>query len=162
FRLFVNNTVISNSKRRSIRMIRRHIGLICSLVVGFALLRLAFSQSDVGGFWMALSQARTDYLLWAFALIVLAYLIRGVRLPIWFLELSYGDSLALIFIGFMGNNILPGRLGELLRTECAAKKTGTGRTSSLASVAAERILDGVVLGLFGLAAIMLAPLGQQM
>jgi uncharacterized protein (TIRG00374 family) len=49
----------------------------------------------------------------------------------------------------MGNNVLPARLGEVLRADWIAKRSsnGFGRTSALALIAAERILDGVVLSL---------------
>jgi len=67
-----------------------------------------------------------------------------------------------VLIGFMGNNVLPARLGEVLRSHCAAAKTSDdrGRTNVLASVAAERILDGLILGVFALLATKLVAMDR--
>ena len=50
-------------------------------------------------------------------------------------------------IGFMANNILPARAGELVRSYGATRLVGVPFTTALASVAVERIFDGVVIGL---------------
>ena len=64
----------------------------------------------------------------------------------------------------MGNNLLPARLGELLRAHCAAVKTDDdrGRTTALASIAAERILDGTVLAVFGLLSLLLVSVDARL
>src|SRR5207245_938004 len=65
--------------------------------------------------------------------------------------------------GFMGNNLLPARLGEVLRAHCAAASgDDRGRTAALASIAAERILDGLILALFGLVAIATVPIDRRL
>lgn len=48
-------------------------------------------------------------------------------------------------IGFMANNLLPARAGELARTYAAARLTGVRFTTAAASIAVERVLDGLVL-----------------
>jgi uncharacterized protein (TIRG00374 family) len=48
-------------------------------------------------------------------------------------------------IGFMANNLLPARAGELARTYAVARLTGIRFTAAVASVAIERVLDGLVL-----------------
>ena len=50
-------------------------------------------------------------------------------------------------IGFMANNILPARAGELVRSFAATRLVGVPFTTALASVAVERVFDGVVIGL---------------
>jgi dolichyl-phosphate beta-glucosyltransferase len=112
----------------------------------------------------AVRHARASALLLAVSLMAAAYILRGARWRIWERGLSYWNSLRLILIGFMGNNILPARMGEVLRAHCAAAKTDSdrGRSAVLGSVAAERILDGLVLGVFGLAAIALVPLTHRL
>jgi hypothetical protein len=93
-----------------------------------------------------------------------ADLLRGWRWRIWQRSLSYWNSLRVILIGFMGNNILPARLGEILRAHCASAKAnnGWGRTAALSSIAAERILDGLVLGAFGVIAISIAHVDSRL
>lgn len=58
-----------------------------------------------------------------------------------------------IAIGFMANNVLPFRAGEVLRSIAITRLTRTRLTSALSSIAAERLFDGVALVLilvFGL------------
>ena len=53
-------------------------------------------------------------------------------------------------IGFMANNILPFRAGELVRVFAATKLSGVRFTAAMSSVAMERIFDGLTLiGLLG-------------
>jgi uncharacterized protein (TIRG00374 family) len=57
-----------------------------------------------------------------------------------------------VAIGFMANNVLPGRAGEVVRAYAGTELIGVPFPSSLASVGIERIFDGVVLvGLLALA-----------
>lgn len=48
-------------------------------------------------------------------------------------------------IGFMANNLLPARAGELARTYAAGRLTGVRFSAAVGSVAVERVLDGLVL-----------------
>ncbi|MBI4420460.1 MAG: flippase-like domain-containing protein [Gemmatimonadetes bacterium] len=55
-------------------------------------------------------------------------------------------------IGFMANNLLPARAGEFARAFAASRLTGTRFAAALASVAVERIMDGIAMvGLMTLA-----------
>jgi dolichyl-phosphate beta-glucosyltransferase len=71
---------------------------------------------------------------------------------VWVKDLTYWDSFKLILVGFMGNNVLPARMGEVLRAHCAADKINNtnGRTATLASIVIERVLDGFVLAIGGI------------
>lgn len=57
-------------------------------------------------------------------------------------ELPAGALWHATAIGFMANNVLPFRAGELVRVYAAHRLAGVGFTASLASVAAERLFDG--------------------
>ena len=144
-------------------MKRRFTQFVVSLVLGGLLLHAVFWRVDLRQTMVRVRQAHASLLIVGAALMVVAYLLRGARWRIWERGLSYWDSLRLILIGFMGNNILPARLGEILRAHCASAKTGSdrGRTTALASIAAERILDGLILGVFGLVGIALVPLDHR-
>lgn len=55
-------------------------------------------------------------------------------------------------MGFMANNTLPFRLGELLRSYAASRLGGVPLTAAISSIAVERALDGLTLvGLLGFA-----------
>lgn len=68
------------------------------------------------------------------------YLLRleGATLP--FTPLWHATA-----IGFMANNVLPARAGEVVRAYAARKLTGVRFSTAFASVAVERMLDGIVL-----------------
>jgi dolichyl-phosphate beta-glucosyltransferase len=135
---------------------------VISIGVGGILLYEVLANVGLHETIASVRQSRPSFLILGFALMVLAYLVRSARWLIWESSLSYWNSLRLILIGFMGNNILPARLGELLRAHCTSPKTSDdrGRTTALASISAERILDGVTLATFGLAGIALVPIGR--
>jgi dolichyl-phosphate beta-glucosyltransferase len=126
----------------------------------YALLR----RFDLQGTMDFVRSARQDLLTLGGLLMVVAYVLRAVRWRIWERSLSYWDSFRLILIGFMGNNVLPARLGEILRAHCAAAKTpeDRGRTTALASIAAERVLDGLILASFGLVSITLVTVDARL
>src|ERR1035441_8016830 len=143
---------------------KRLFQFLISLVLGGLVLRAVLRQFDFSQMSAALRQAHLNLLLLGLVLMVAAYLLRGARWRIWETSLSYWDSLRLILIGFMGNNVLPARLGEILRVHCASAKAGDhrGRTALLASIAAERILDGLVLATFGVIGIALVPVDGRL
>ncbi|MDW5594588.1 lysylphosphatidylglycerol synthase transmembrane domain-containing protein [Conexibacter stalactiti] len=58
------------------------------------------------------------------------------------------DVYALTPIGYMGNNVLPARGGELLRTFLLGSRTeGSTKRTILGTILAERVLDAVALGI---------------
>ncbi len=62
-----------------------------------------------------------------------------------------------VVIGYMGNNILPWRIGELLRAYVLKRNEQVRISSSLATVIAERIFDGLVMLLFVFVGLPTAP-----
>ena len=59
-----------------------------------------------------------------------------------------------VVVGYMANNLLPMRLGELVRSYYVGEREGISKTSALATIFVERVLDALVL-LFFIAAISL-------
>ncbi|MGI8844639.1 MAG: lysylphosphatidylglycerol synthase transmembrane domain-containing protein [Thermoleophilaceae bacterium] len=55
------------------------------------------------------------------------------------------DCYGLTTVGYMGNNVLPARAGELLRVVLLDQKVKAGKRTLLGTVVAERILDLLVL-----------------
>lgn len=56
------------------------------------------------------------------------------------------DVYALVPVGYMGNNVLPARGGELLRTFLLGGKVDATKRTILGTIVAERVLDAVALG----------------
>lgn len=99
--------------------------------------------------WAELRRARPLALLGAVVLSTAAFPLRTIR---WrYLLRRDGVELPLIplwhatAIGFMANNLLPARAGELARGYAARKLTGVRLSAALGSIAVERVLDGLVL-----------------
>lgn len=143
---------------------KRFIQFVVSAAVSLALLAVLRRYFDTKQTLALLSDANGASMLAGFLLMVLAYAVRGARWRIWENGLGYWDSLRLILIGFMGNNVLPVRLGEILRAHCAASKIGGDRrrTAALASITAERVLDGLTLSLFGMLSLVLLDVGTRL
>ena len=100
--------------------------------------------SDAGAIW---------WLLASLALYAGATLARAERwhhiIRLTGVESSRKDTYALTTVGYMGNNVLPARAGEMLRVVLLSTKTGAGKRTLLGTVVAERLLDLVVLaGIF--------------
>ncbi|MFL5844852.1 MAG: lysylphosphatidylglycerol synthase transmembrane domain-containing protein [Solirubrobacteraceae bacterium] len=97
----------------------------------------------------------------AVALYLLATLLRGER---WFRLVRRGsrrDAYALTTVGYMGNNALPARAGDILKAMLTAHHGGVARRHAFGTLVAERLLDALALGLV-FAAVVLAgdlPLG---
>lgn len=97
-----------------------------------------------------LRNARLAPLAAAVVLATLTYVIRLIR---WRLLLRETDGSALpalplwhaVAIGFMANNLLPFRAGEVVRTIAASRLAGARFSAVLSSIAVERIFDGLAV-----------------
>jgi uncharacterized membrane protein YbhN (UPF0104 family) len=97
-----------------------------------------------------------------------ATLLRGWRWDRVLTDMSVGhrrgDAYSLVCVGYMGNNVLPARGGELLRVMLMAPRSQAKRRELLGSIIAERLLDVVALaGLFAvmtLASVAGSPVGK--
>lgn len=83
----------------------------------------------------------------AVLLTVFSYLFRARRWQHLFPNpvISYLNSLKVLILGFFMNNVLPARAGEFVRAHLGAKVTHETRTLVLATVASERLADGLTL-----------------
>jgi glycosyltransferase 2 family protein len=86
----------------------------------------------------------------ALALYAVATLMRGERWTriLWRsdVDATRGDAQALVPVGYMGNNVLPARGGELLRTFLLDGRAEASKRTILGTILAERVLDAVALG----------------
>src|SRR5512143_594650 len=62
-----------------------------------------------------------------------------------------------VVIGYMGNNIFPFRIGELLRAYVLKRNEEVSISSSLATIVVERIFDGLTMLLFVVIALPTVP-----
>ena len=85
----------------------------------------------------------------AFVTMSLSYVLRGIRWRDFFRfnPPNLYQSYRCLMIGFFVNNILPARMGELVRAHVGAKACKQSRTHVLATIAAERLFDGLTISL---------------
>jgi uncharacterized membrane protein YbhN (UPF0104 family) len=57
-----------------------------------------------------------------------------------------GDAYGLTPVGYMGNNVLPARAGEMLRVVLLARRTEASKRTLLGTIVGERLLDAIALG----------------
>jgi uncharacterized protein (TIRG00374 family) len=134
---------------------RRIVAGLVGAVLAIALLLWALRGVHLGEVLRQIRQANP----WPLALgVVLASLTFVLRLVRWRLLLRDQDGLPLqawplwhaTAIGFMANNLLPFRAGELVRVLAATKLSGARFTAAMSSIAVERIFDALtVVGLLG-------------
>ena len=126
---------------RSECLLRATLGIGISLVAIWILLR----SVDVGA---ALEVLRTASPVWiAFMLVAVARRCRGPRRragsallrPIQ--AIPYRRVLGYTYVGYLANNVLPARLGELVRSHALGEGEGLSRTTVLGTVVVERIVD---------------------
>ena len=102
----------------------------------------------------ALSQANYSFVIPAIALYFVAVFFRALRWRYLLSPLgsfSVGRLYPVVVIGYMANNLLPARLGELVRSFYLARRERVSASATLATVAVERVYDGVTLLAFAAA-----------
>lgn len=91
----------------------------------------------------------------AVLLYFLACAVRGERWQILLLENGArphrADTYGLIAVGYLGNNILPARAGDVLRVALLAPRAETDNRTVVGTLVAERLCDVLVLGVLFLA-----------
>ncbi|HAW50308.1 TPA: hypothetical protein DCX16_05110 [bacterium] len=131
--------------------------LISILFVYLAIKDLSFSKvatafSDISWGWIFAS----------FVAGILAFVLRVIRWGYFFEKLpSFPSLLSAFLIGLMVNNILPARIGEIVRVFVLKKKEGISVSTSFATVILERIFDGLVVFLFFLVLLFICPFPRK-
>jgi glycosyltransferase 2 family protein len=140
-------------------LVRAVVGAAISIAAIWLLLR----SVDVGRAMDVLRTADRGWigLMAAFILSDLATrALRWQRLvaPIGYVR--YRSMLAYLLVGYMANNVLPARLGELVRSHYLGDREGLSRTTTLGTVVVERVVDFVVVvGIASAAIIVLSVRG---
>ena len=132
--------------------------------VSVALLLLLLYQVDLGELKDALRDADYSLLAPSIAVYFVAVWFRAAR---WRYLLAPVGSFPVrrlypvVIIGYMANNLLPVRLGEVVRSYYLARRENLNTSTALATIAVERVYDGITLLAFAaLAAPWLLLLGE--
>src|SRR6266545_4014635 len=130
---------------------------LIGLVISVALLVWVLYKIDLSKVWTYAQHASGWLLLLTVVVATLTFPVRTIR---WQLILRDGDSHRFPWIplwhattiGFMANNLLPARAGEVARAYVASRQLPVRFTTALGSIAVERVFDALVmLGLMAVA-----------
>lgn len=69
-------------------------------------------------------------------------------------DVSFGATFGYLLIGYLANNVLPARLGELVRCHYLGDREGLSRATALGTVVVERVVDIAVVVAIAAAAIL--------
>ena len=127
-------------------------GLIVSLIF-IALFFLTVDEKEMGN---ALADADLKYLVPAVALYFGAVFFRTLRWRYLLSPLrlfSWVRLFPVVVVGYMANNLLPVRLGEVARSYYLRQREDFSASSALATIAVERVYDGITLLMLALIAV---------
>lgn len=112
------------------------------------LLGLFFWQVDIGLTASALRDAQYGWLAPAIGMYVVGVILRTIR---WHVLLRHLKPVSprrlfpVVLVGYMANNLLPVRLGELVRSFYLGQREGVSKSATLGTVLLERVFDGIGL-----------------
>ncbi|MGD0863515.1 MAG: lysylphosphatidylglycerol synthase transmembrane domain-containing protein [Candidatus Limnocylindrales bacterium] len=142
------------TRRLTTGFARGGIGVLISLACVYLVLRGVDLQRTAD----LLGGARPAWLLIAVAAVIGDLFFRALRWqalmrPIHRVPLRRLG--AYMLVGYLANNVLPARLGELVRSHYLGDREGISRSATLGTVVVERVVDTVVLVGIGAAAILI-------
>lgn len=139
--------------------------VVLGLMISAGFLIYAFRGQDYGLIRDSIAQADYSYMLPAIGCYLIGVVIRAGRWTILLKSLvnvSTREIVPINAVGFMANNVLPLRTGELVRAYIVSQKYGIRKTAALATIAVERIFDGLVMLGFILTAATVVSLTNQL
>ncbi len=130
--------------------------LLVALALAALLLYLAVRGLNWRELWHTIRAARFGYLIPAVLIGQMSLVLRALRWRV-LLKAEKDVSPVTVFwammAGYLGNNFLPARAGEVIRSVALGRKAGMSKSWVFATALTERLLDAVALVLFSLAAV---------
>lgn len=126
----------------------KRINIIIGILISAVFVYFAFRRVELTE--IIFSIRRVNYL-WVIPNVVVVIITMVIRAERWryilqpLREYEMKQLFPPVMIGFMANNVLPVRLGEVVRAYSLGVKTGESRSSIFATVVIERIFDSLSL-----------------
>ena len=137
------------SKRRTI-----YLGLLLSLVF----LYFTFRGVDIRQVWFNIRKLDSFFIAVSAALIVTEFILRAFR---WKFLLNPNGApkvhqlFSVLMIGYFSNNLIPLRMGELVRAQLLGTNYNVNRARAIATIVVERVCDMLtLLALFGVSVLL--------
>ncbi len=133
-------------------------------LVSLAAIYVFVSKVPLAEMGRILAGIRWPWLLPCAALYLLSYLFRALRWhyllrPVGRVPLA--RCFAALMVGFLGNNLLPAHLGEVVRAYVVGRKQNLSASAALATVVLERVYDGLTVLLLLLMVLLFMDLPSQ-
>jgi len=123
---------------------RASLGMAISIVALFLVVR----SVDLVTAWNVLLTASPQWIALLVVFVIADVLLRAVRWRVLLAPLApvpLGDSLASLLVGYLSNNVLPARLGEVVRSHDLGMRTRLSRAAILGTIVVERAVDTLVV-----------------
>lgn len=139
---------------------RAALRTLLGVAISVAAIWILTGSVDVPRALGVLSHAQPGWIVLMLGAVVVDVAARGARwrallAPI--KRVPYRRVLGYTYLGYLANNVLPARLGELVRSHALGEREGISRPTVLGTVVVERIVDTVIVVALG--AIAVAALG---
>ena len=127
---------------------RQRFSLVLGLTVSLFFLWVGFRGLDVEELWNTIQHINFGWIFLAipvyfFATYILTwrwwYLLRSVK------PISANELFPIVLIGYMANNLLPFRLGEIMRAYVLKRRDQVPIAPTLTTIFVERIFDGITM-----------------
>lgn len=125
----------------------RSLGMVFGVAISLASIFWVVNFVGSEGLFSQLSQVRIEHVLLSICFTSLSYVLRAWRWQFFFQDrtLRFWSSFQCLIVGFLMNNVLPARMGEFVRAHMGGRMTGHSRATVLATIAGERLADGVTI-----------------
>ncbi len=121
---------------------------VLGIAISVVALALVVRSVDIGAAWDALRTADLRWVALLIVLVVIDVVLRAIRWRVLLAPLAsvpFRATLSSLLVGYLANNVLPARLGEIIRSHDLGERTGVSRTSILGTIVIERIVDTLVV-----------------
>ncbi len=141
---------------------KKLVQALVGIAVSSAALWLTLRGKDLGAVWAAIRDADYRYLAPYVAILLAIHFARTVRWGILLepvAKVPFSRLNAVSAVGFMALSILPFRLGEFARPYLVAEPGKIRVSAALSSIVAERVADGIFMGVILVVALLGVPDG---
>ncbi|GIW10718.1 MAG: TIGR00374 family protein [Dehalococcoidia bacterium] len=126
----------------------RQLQVLLGFVITAVLLGLAVRDVDLAQVGQILARAQLGWVVPGALCVVLGYLVRTLRWRVLLTpvkRLPVPLLLQALLLGFAANNVLPARIGELVRAHAIGTRAALSRSLALTTIVVERVFDGLTL-----------------
>jgi uncharacterized protein (TIRG00374 family) len=138
---------------------RAALGITISAIA----LALVARTVDLEAAWVTLQSANPTWVALLVGFVGIDIALRALRWRMLLAPLApvpYRAALASLLVGYLANNVLPARLGEIVRSHDLGTRTGVSRSTILGTIVVERVVDTlVVVAIAALAILVLSVRG---